>query len=406
MTKSAIVKFKEFATYSTGQSPKSEFYSDSEGVPFLQGNKTFGHLFPSIETYTKKTTKMANEGDILMSVRAPVGDLNFAKEKVCIGRGIAGLTSKEGSNKFLYYCLKDNMQNLVKQGNGTTYEAVTEDIINDFLLIMPSKKEEREKVGKILFDLDSKIELNNKINNKLEALAKLIYEYWFVQFDFPDVNGKPYKSSAGKMVYNGELKYEIPKGWKVKSLRKNPYAEILKPKINKFEGEKIYLATADVKKSNINFNAEKIFFLERPSRANMQPLKYSVWFAKMKSSKKVLYFGDYSEIFLDNFILSTGFSGLRCQKKSLEYIWSFINNKRFEIVKDLLANASTQEAINNDSMEQIKLIIPDDNTLNQYHQITKSILKKMYTNSIENQKLEELKDWLLPMLMNGQVRVN
>ena len=103
MNRETLVKFRDFATLNPGQSPKSEFYSNSEGLPFLQGNRTFGLLYPKIDTYTTKTTKIAEKGEILMSVRAPVGDLNFAKEKVCIGRGIAGINAKDGNNKFLFY---------------------------------------------------------------------------------------------------------------------------------------------------------------------------------------------------------------------------------------------------------------------------------------------------------------
>ena len=76
----------------------------------------------------------------------------------------------------------------------------------------------QDKIVKVLDDLDAKIELNNKINAELEAMARTLYEYWFVQFDFPDENGKPYKSSGGKMAYNEQLKREIPEGWEVKTL--------------------------------------------------------------------------------------------------------------------------------------------------------------------------------------------
>ena len=115
MNRETLVKFRDFATLNPGQSPKSEFYSNSEGLPFLQGNRTFGLLYPKIDTYTTKTTKIAEKGEILMSVRAPVGDLNFAKEKVCIGRGIAGINAKDGNNKFLFYCLKYNIILLFSQ---------------------------------------------------------------------------------------------------------------------------------------------------------------------------------------------------------------------------------------------------------------------------------------------------
>jgi type I restriction enzyme S subunit len=153
-----------------------------------------------------------------MSVRAPVGDLNFAPCDLCIGRGLASIRSKEGSNKFVYYALKYNIKNLLRQGAATTFDSVNKDIINDFELVIPEDNLIRNKVAKVLSALDEKIEINNRINAELEAMAKTVYDYWFVQFDFSGNNCKPYKSSGGKMVWNAELKRNIPERWSVENL--------------------------------------------------------------------------------------------------------------------------------------------------------------------------------------------
>ena len=216
-------KLENVAFILQGQSPESQYYSASDGFPFLQGNRTFGNLYPTFDTYTTKVTKIAEKGDVLMSVRAPVGALNFAPCDLCIGRGLASLRAKNGNNNFIYYALKYNIENLIKQGSATTFDSVNKDIINNFELIIPESPNTQKKIAAVLSALDAKIELNNKINAELEAIAKTIYDYWFVQFDFPfdfaqgkpDKKGKPYKSSGGKMVYNEELKREIPEGWEV-----------------------------------------------------------------------------------------------------------------------------------------------------------------------------------------------
>jgi type I restriction enzyme S subunit len=91
----------DIAIVTAGQSPKSEFFSNEEGFPFLQGNRTFGFLYPEIDTYTKKITKKANSVDILISVRAPVGDLNIAPCDLCIGRGLASVRAKDNNNSFI-----------------------------------------------------------------------------------------------------------------------------------------------------------------------------------------------------------------------------------------------------------------------------------------------------------------
>ena len=157
-----IVKLSELTNVVSGQSPKSEYYSNNEGIPFLQGNRTFGLKYPMIDTYTKKSTKLAKKGEVLISVRAPVGDLNIAPCDLCIGRGLASLNSKINDNEFLFYALKYNIRNLLKQGTGTTYSSVNRDIINEFNLIIPSDENTWKDISSLLSSLDKKIELNNK----------------------------------------------------------------------------------------------------------------------------------------------------------------------------------------------------------------------------------------------------
>ena len=199
------IKFSKIADLVAGQSPKSIYYSKKEGVPFLQGDKTFGNKYPNIDTYTTKTTKMAKKGDILMTVRAPVGEFNIASTDLCIGRGLAAIRAKNKKNKFLYYALKYNVKKLKQQGNGTTYSAVNKQIIQDMMLEIPSSEQKQDKIGEILWDLEEKIELNNTINKELESLIEKLFIYWFVQFDFPDKNKEPYKASKGEMVWNDKL---------------------------------------------------------------------------------------------------------------------------------------------------------------------------------------------------------
>ena len=208
------------------------------------------------------------------------------------------------------------------------------------------------------------------------------------------------------MIYSEELKRDIPYGWKVENIKKNSLTELIKPWIDDYDWEKIYLATAEVTNNDINFSAPKIGYKNRESRANMQPIANSVWFAKMKSSKKILYFWEYSEDFTKNLILSTGFAWLKCKDKEyLEYIWCNINSDYFETLKDRLSSWATQEAINNDAMAFIPLIVPSESILKLFHEKTKSIYNQIYINQLQNRNLSNLRDFLLPMLMNGQVTI-
>ncbi len=308
--------------------------------------------------------------------------------------------------KFIYYALyrDDFFEHMMKGSKGTKMPRGDKNQIMDFS-IPDISLESEEKIANVLSSLDSKIELNNKINKELETMAKTLYDYWFVQFDFPDENGKPYKSSGGKMVYNQELKREIPEGWEVENLALSTLTTIIIPKIEKFDFEKIYLSTSEVDKTKIINHEQKITFKDRPSRANMQPIKNSIWFARMKNTKKLILVGEYSKEIIDKYIFSTGFAGLSVRDNALCYVWNTINNDGFEDIKDTLATGSTQKAVTNEAISNIKLLVPNENILNQYTHLLSPFFKKIYANEQQNQELAKLRDWLLPMLMNGQVRV-
>ena len=286
--------------------------------------------------------------------------------------------------------------------SGSTLPSMTKSAYESIVVKLPDLNIQKA-VANILFNLRKKLEINNQINQELEAMAKTLYDYWFVQFDFPDQNGKPYKSSGGKMVYNQELKREIPEGWGVETLVDNTLSKVIKPGIDHFT-QKTYLATSDVVNTSIK-DGRLITFENRETRANMQPSVNSVWFAKMKSSNKHLFLPHSMKELIDSTILSTGFMGLQCKEESFEYIASFISDPNFEIFKDTLSHGATQEAVNIDDLRSVPVIIPDDYILREFHRIAKSIFLNLGRNMIEDKTLSSLRDWLLPMLMNGQVKV-
>lgn len=350
------------------------------------------------------------EGDIVFSRVGSVDRCTYVSKNedgwMFSGRCLRIRFNEKANSRYLsfYFRQKHFKEMMLNISVGATMPSLNTSLMDNIPVFLPLLSEQKI-IAEFLSTLDSKIELNNRFNNELSALAKTIYDYWFVQFDFPNEEGRPYKSNKGKMVLAKELNREIPVGWKIENLKNNSLSELIKPGINNFDGEKKYLATADVLNDVINFNANKVTFENRGSRANMQPRENSVWFAKMKNSKKVLYIGDYSKEYLNNYILSTGFAGLICKEYAFEYIWNFTNDDNFEFIKDRLANGATQEAINNESMSFIRLVVPPKDVLENFQKATHNIYKFIYTNQIENQKLAEFRDWILPMLMNGQVKV-
>jgi type I restriction enzyme S subunit len=376
------IKLKDIANINMGQSPKSENYSFNEGTPFLQGNRTFGRKYPKIDTYTKKITKLAKKGEVLISVRAPVGDLNIAPVDLCIGRGLSSLNSFNDLNQFLYYCLKYNMKTILKQGSGTTYESINKDILENLELIAPIEKYYK-KVEEILFKLDEKIELNDKINSELENMAKTIYDYWFLQFEFPNEEGKPYKSSGGKMVWNEELKKEIPDGFKIEkienfcriftgkkdvnqALEKGKYKFFSCSPNYKYSNEKIYEGKAILISGNGSYTGRTILVNDAID----------------------LYQRTYACVLKNN---------LNC----IEYFY-YTLLKFFVPIVSGGTHGSTIPYIIYDDIAKQKIII-NENIIGKFKKIISPIQNKIFQLKNENEELTSLRDYLLPLLMNGQI---
>ena len=213
----------------SGGTPKtniSEYWDGDIGwLSVTDFNNDLRYVYESEKSITKlgvenSNTKFLEIGDIIISARGTVGAMSQIGFPMCFNQSCFGIRGKKEivTTDYLYYALKNYIDNITKRSHGSVFNTINLATFELMEIEIHDTIPEQRKVTKILSDLDEKIELNNKINSKLEAMAKLIYDYWFVQFDFPDKNGKPYKSSGGKMVYNEVLKREIPEGWDVKKL--------------------------------------------------------------------------------------------------------------------------------------------------------------------------------------------
>lgn len=413
------VKFSDIATFIAGQSPESQFYSETEGTPFLQGNRTFGMFYPTIDTYTKKVTKTAHEGDILMSVRAPVGDLNFAPCDLCIGRGLSAINAKDGDNAFLFYALKYNIRALLNQSNGTTYDAVTGDDIRQMDMILPDDKDIYPLISKLLRQIDEKIENNTVICSDLEAMAKLLYDYWFIQFDFPDENGKPYKSSGGKMVWNEELKREIPEGWSVK-----PLAALIADSKNGDWGD-------DAPKKRDDIEVKCFRGADFPSITEDYAVTAPIRYISAKNADRLLCDGDLvTEISGGSPTQSTGRVGYINQKflnrnngkmtcsnfckaftpsMHMYQYWIYQTWKSLYDAGVMFNYESKTTGIKNLMFDEfitwIHVPVPTDDLVTKYQETCSQYYNKIQDEFIESAELASLRDFLLPMLMNGQVKV-
>ncbi|WP_187943532.1 restriction endonuclease subunit S [Helicobacter pylori] len=258
-------------------------------------------------------------------------------------------------------------------------------------------------IAKIFNSIQNKIENNHKINELLHKILELLYEQYFVRFDFLDENNKPYQTSGGKMKFSKELNRLIPNDFEVKTLGNNPLCNTIKTGVTPFK-QKVYYETKHIQETLSLNQGLKVSYNKRPNRANMQPTIYSVWFAKMKDTKKHLFLNQHMQSWIKESILSTGFCGLQCQKHTFEYIASTIKYSPFETRKNNLATGATQKAINIEMLDYIFILIPNKELLDNYSKITKPLYEKISNNIIETQTLTALRDFLLPLLLKQQVK--
>ena len=175
------VKLGDIVDITMGQSPKSQFYNkNKEGMPFLQGSSTFGLLYPSFEIYSSDIKKIAVNGSVLMSVRAPVGDLNIANYDICIGRGLCSINGKnQYSNKYIYYLLNYYKPHIVNMQKGTTFGAITKDDILNFEVVITEDIDEQKRIASALSKIDAYLENTIKLIEEKERFKRGIAKKLF-----------------------------------------------------------------------------------------------------------------------------------------------------------------------------------------------------------------------------------
>ncbi len=360
-----------------------------------------------------KPEYIMNKGDIITPLTEQVRGLlgttaTIPEDNLFIQSGDIGLIIPDETKidkRFAYYLVSSPIvkKQLDAGSQQTKIRHTSPKKIKDCIAVIPENINIQRSIAHILDSINLKIEMNNKIVSEIEKITKAIYNYWFLQFDFPNIIGKAYKTLNGEMVYNEELKRKIPANWKVATMNHSEITKIIKPGIDYFS-KKNYLATANVDNISI-VDGEWINYEERESRANMQPVENSVWFAKMKNTVKHVTVTSDDKWIIDKYIFSTGFLGLKTKPYALSYIHCFINSDIFEFVKNRLAHGATQEAVNNNDLKYFKVVIPPKNVLEEFNSIILPMIKTMNTSMHENLELEKLRNYLFPMLINGQVSV-
>ena len=287
--------------------------------------------------------------------------------------------------------------------SGSTLPSMTKSAYESIVVKLPDLNIQKA-VANILFHIRKKLEINNQINQELEAMAKTLYDYWFLQFDFPDQNGKPYKSSGGKMVYNPELKCEIPEGWGVETLR-DFESKIITGKTpsransDNFGGEIPFITIGDIRGNTFIYStSESLTDLGASVQQNKYLPEGSLCVSCIATVGEIGFTTEWSHT-------NQQINSIVFEDKTHRYYLYFALKNYFENAKASAKTGNTFANMNKEDFSGIRIILPSKEIKNNFHEISEPYFAQIKCLQGQNQELTQLRDWLLPMLMNGQVKV-
>lgn len=282
-------------------------------------------------------------------------------------------------------------------GSGQRY-TLSKKVIEDMPLLLPSIGEQK-CIGDFLSDIDRKIEIDNYVNAELESMVKQIYDYWFVQFDFPNEEGKPYKSSGGKMVWNETLNREIPEGWSIKKLK-----DLFDCNVNGTEpGNHLsgldYCPIDEIPIRRMSFSGGKGW--EEANSSLQLYNKRDILIGAMR-----VYFHRCSIASNPGITRTTTLVLTPKDLNNLSYLYQVCNEERTFIYATRVSTGTQQPYVTWESLSLLDVPYPNnDKPISDYCIYTNSIIDKVLDNVQEVAELQSLRDYLLPLLMNGQVTI-
>ena len=370
--------------FKNGKSIKSSYGN----IPIYGGNGILGY------------TKEYNYNNILIigRVGAYCGSVYYHKNKCWVSdNAIAGIVKDDNSIVYLYYLIKS--LNLNNRQVGSSQPLLTQGVLNNIPVKVYENSQIQQSIASVLSALDQKIAINNQINAQLEQMAKTLYDYWFVQFDFPDENGKPYQSNGGEMVYNDTLKRNIPKGWEFGKLK-----DVLDNYSN------------SIKSDNLN---KQSFY----TPIDCLPIrKMSFWQTQpIDNAKTSLITYETNDILIGAMrvyfhrVCIAPFSGVTRSttmvlrpkiKTNLPYLYQLCNEDKTIEYASSVSVGTQQPYVNwENGLAEFNIILPNLFLIQEYSKKVECLIKQIILNEKQNQQLTQLRDFLLPMLMNGQVMV-
>ncbi len=358
------IKLGEAAEITMGQSPKSTYYNkEGMGIPFIQGVSTFGENYPRIETYTTEYNKEAQKGDLLFSVRAPVGRINVANQTIAIGRGLASLKVKKGYSKsYIYYLFKKIGNQLDSIGSGTVFSSINKKELINLKIRVPEKLHDQCKIADRLRKIDEKIEINNHINDNLLELNNKVFSKIFCDEKKFIEAQKIANIKIGKTPPRKEKNWFSSKGITWVSISD------MKTNVPFINSSKEQISLKAIKKFNITKVKPKTIILS---------FKLTIGRVKIASST-----------------LTTNEAIVEFNDAQLPYqfLYSYLKKFNFEALGN---TSSIAKALNSKIIKKMPIMLPSRKSLNKYILFSTPIFHFLEEKQIENSILNNVKRELL-----------
>lgn len=395
-------KLEEVAHINLGQSPKSEYYNEEGNGPhFIQGSKNFGDKYPELERFCSEPKREAEEGDVLISVRAPVGPVNIAPEKLCIGRGVTALRLNEASNEYLFYFLKYFEDKWSQFADGTTFNSITKSDLQNLELPYPPT-DERDKIAFILTTLDEKIENNNQINGILEEISQTLFRSRFVNFE-------PYESFKQSEIG------KIPDSFQVVNLddliwsgRGYSYTSDHLDKGNKLNESYPMINLKNVHEGGGFRNDGYKYYTETPMKDRYKIETGDLILAITDLTQEGRVIGSPALIpDLDNNtnIISQDVAKIVPEVANRVFFYHLFKSMKFQDYSRSVSTGTTVLHLSLKSIAEFEFALPPESDINEFSDITKYLHIQKRKIIKEKDALRSLRDTLLPKLMSGELSV-
>ena len=415
------MKIKDIGNVVTGKTPQTahaEFYGGD--YMFITPTELHGgyKISSSEKTLTEaglesiKTNSIDGISVLVGCIGWDMGNVAMCFEKCATNQQINSITqiSEDYSPYFLYYWLSTKKEYLFSISSVTRTPILSKGVFEE--IEIPSiSRSEQDKIAKVLLVLDKKIKLNSEVNDNLAQQLRLLYDYWFTQFDFPDESGNPYRSSGGQMVWSNDAKKELPASWN--SAKMSDAIEGIRTGLNPRDNFKLgngtikYITVKNLRSDGI-LDFSGCDTIDETARAivhrRSDVCTGDILFASIAPLGRCHL---VQELPQDWDINESVFS-IRCNKATVtpEYLYMHLQSEAFVKESTACSTGSVFKGIRINTLLDSRVFLPPMQVIEKFSQQTKPLFSLQYKLNKEIQALTQLRDWLLPMLMNGQATIS